>query len=947
MGAIIVIVLLANVVVPLFGQGNLGFGLIEEVQGLCENIHEPFQLIEATSVFLGSVSSSRRVTLVSYSTPGIYEYAGYSLAINAIYARKHGYSIVNVPPDEGNYEPHDSRWNKVKIMEKLVAESQEQGKGGEYFVWLDSDLILLDLNFDLEKDIISAHPDANIIMSRDPRPENGIANTGAIVIKSSEFSLAFLKKWFHAFDRKAGMDQHIFDRVYSRVKVWNGGRETAHYGDDSGEGTILDSLSDGEFSSRFVFLAPNAINTNFPAWHNQVQGDKVLHLAGLSITVRREVFRAGLGNICNATREAAAKAREYADDPENGQRGSNHESYSVPEQLGLHRDRLASIVFDLSLQREHMGYIQTELRRSRGDVAVTLKGLRSKYGTRTARNKEEGRGTWDASMQERADKAAEVDLIELQRLVGPLSATMQQLKDNRQTGYDAAQSGALRGMSSSGSGMPKSMEAAVTEKLSRDASLELLELLSFVVRGAEQVSLSCDNDGYMPIETALVTRERPNTKLLAQEVIVGTLQLVIEAAFDALQMLLNPPSDPQVMGGHDRDIRRCVMAAREAIEKLLGYADRDHNRDSTQDGVNEEKSGGNGESSSLGPVLYYKFKLHHFEAAMYTSRHVSWEDEAPNRETSQHRRGRRARRTPEEEAKATMVRFEGELLSLTKAHRVLRRLHALKWYGGGNGLADPGRELVEIRARMGSLYCALHSEDEDAAAGDTRKGESPMTHDGLPADGKSEEGLEAWSHCDEGVMAIVDALRLLLWRWRPVLAQRGLVGGLEIVIEKASTGVLKAAMAANDNDNDEVNDKADGYPWSVKEISISPGNEEGRGEPAGEGVEVQPLPSIAPQLTIPVYVLENMWGCLLALGHCLLLETAPRSQEKSKSFEEAARAVIQSAIKVRDVLSRGYDVTIDSRPLEAVEAKLREKQRQRAAQGEELGVAFRKARKRA
>ena len=189
-----------------------------------------------------------------------------------------------------------------------------------------------------------------------------------------------------------------------------------------------------------MFLAPNAINTNFPAWHNQIQGDKVLHLAGLSITVRREVFRAGLGNICNATREAAAKAREYVDDPEHGQSGINYESYSVPEQLGLHRDRLASIVFDLSLQREHMVYIQTELRRSRGDVAVTLKGLRSKYGTRIARNKEEGRGTWDASVQERADKAAKVDLIELQRLVGPLSATMQQLKDNRQTGYDAAQS---------------------------------------------------------------------------------------------------------------------------------------------------------------------------------------------------------------------------------------------------------------------------------------------------------------------------------------------------------------------------------------------------------------------------------------------------------------------------------------------------------------------------
>ena len=36
----------------------------------------------------------------------------------------------------------------MKIMERLVAESLEQGKDGEYFVWLDSDLIVLDLSFD-------------------------------------------------------------------------------------------------------------------------------------------------------------------------------------------------------------------------------------------------------------------------------------------------------------------------------------------------------------------------------------------------------------------------------------------------------------------------------------------------------------------------------------------------------------------------------------------------------------------------------------------------------------------------------------------------------------------------------------------------------------------------------------------------------------------------------
>ena len=85
---IVVTILLANALILLCNQANLDFGLIDEARGLCEHINDPIGLFNATSAFIESLSASRRVTLVSYSTPSIYEYAAYSLAINAMYARK-------------------------------------------------------------------------------------------------------------------------------------------------------------------------------------------------------------------------------------------------------------------------------------------------------------------------------------------------------------------------------------------------------------------------------------------------------------------------------------------------------------------------------------------------------------------------------------------------------------------------------------------------------------------------------------------------------------------------------------------------------------------------------------------------------------------------------------------------------------------------------------------
>ena len=173
-------------------------------------------------------------------------------------------------------------------------------------------------------------------------------------------------------------------------------------------------------------------------------------------------------------------------------------------------------------------------------------------------------------------------------------------------------------------------------------------------------------------------------------------------------------------------------------------------------------------------------------------------------------------------------------------------------------------------------------------------------------------------------MAIVDALRLILWRWRPLLATHGgLAESLGKVVMTSSRGVLES-------DEGEGEAGHEGYPWSVADPGIRPGGE-------GEGVagtkeasRERAVGMVSSQLAVPLYVLQNLWDCLLALGHCLVTErnTTEASSSSSSSFEGAARVVVDSAREVAEVL-RSQGVAVDLEPLEAVETQLREKEEEK------------------
>jgi hypothetical protein len=196
-------------------------------------------------------NNNNKIAFVSYSTSHINDYSPYAYAINSIYVNNNNYILKWESEETGaNYNNNDQRWNKVLILLEAL---KTWAKNIDYIVWIDADLIVLDMNLNINN-LIKHYLWADMIISRDPVLENGIINSGMMIIKNSNYSKFFLKKWWNSFDHNKGMDQLVFDKLY--------------------KSNVFES------SKHFALLEPDEINSYFPAWINQKSYNPILHLAG-------------------------------------------------------------------------------------------------------------------------------------------------------------------------------------------------------------------------------------------------------------------------------------------------------------------------------------------------------------------------------------------------------------------------------------------------------------------------------------------------------------------------------------------------------------------------------------------------------------------------------------------------------------------------------------------
>lgn len=134
---------------------------LEDVMRLSEQ-HNQMMEIEASQIY----GPTLQIGIVTHATQNIRDYSALSYALILGYAHNNKYSTkMYTEQSYNNGEPiEDARWAKIKILEEALHPSSGWARDMDYVVWVDADLIFIDLNFRLER-VFSENRKANLIAS--------------------------------------------------------------------------------------------------------------------------------------------------------------------------------------------------------------------------------------------------------------------------------------------------------------------------------------------------------------------------------------------------------------------------------------------------------------------------------------------------------------------------------------------------------------------------------------------------------------------------------------------------------------------------------------------------------------------------------------------------------------------------------------------------------------
>jgi len=262
-----------------------------------------------------------KVSIYTYITHNIMSYAALACAVNSMYSEGNGYKFnILVAGDTDMYESRDPRWNKVKIL--IDAMDNTDDALTQYFVWIDADMIILDMGVKMEE-IGKQYPAADILLSHDmilnsPTDSSsdippGQVNSGLIFVRNTPWAREVLMKWWNDYERSRMSDQSAFLLMFNTMTA--------------------------QARSKLEILRPDALNTLFPAWLNQQPSNQFLHLAGESDVYREEVFGLALNALCSSTTSSSrGEVTVDVDVDVDGNKPS--QSTPLPRQLGLSREVL-------------------------------------------------------------------------------------------------------------------------------------------------------------------------------------------------------------------------------------------------------------------------------------------------------------------------------------------------------------------------------------------------------------------------------------------------------------------------------------------------------------------------------------------------------------------------------------------------------------------------------
>lgn len=236
--------------------------VLHGIEQCCQYIDEPVSLMSCAND--SSIKQMNRVNdnirlhgapnlgvgIVTYATKDIWDYTAFSLAVNEAYAEHNGYIMLHLDPATAKFDDYDARWNKIKILEQALDPETGWARDLDYVMWVDADLIFLDLGLRLEQ-VAAEHPKAHVIISAEHAGSSTLVNSGTVMVRNTRWARQFLSDWWSFGPRKMYSDQEQFDLLYESRRA--------------------------EMMKNIAILPPDALNSDPPAMTKQKPHNQVPH----------------------------------------------------------------------------------------------------------------------------------------------------------------------------------------------------------------------------------------------------------------------------------------------------------------------------------------------------------------------------------------------------------------------------------------------------------------------------------------------------------------------------------------------------------------------------------------------------------------------------------------------------------------------------------------------
>ncbi|KAK3271390.1 hypothetical protein CYMTET_20255 [Cymbomonas tetramitiformis] len=175
--------------------------------------HGLLHCANTSAAFRGDQQKVVLITMIT--TDKVRDWAQYSAAVNAMWAKSHGYEFIVISENHPALTLEEKGKTTAAPSQVPSIEAVLLRPEVEYVFWLDADAVMVGHHFDVRQ-FAAEYPGSDLIVCREANLEtNNVINSGAMIFRKSEWSLSLLRAWYsHKTVAMGAPDQYVFDQLW-------------------------------------------------------------------------------------------------------------------------------------------------------------------------------------------------------------------------------------------------------------------------------------------------------------------------------------------------------------------------------------------------------------------------------------------------------------------------------------------------------------------------------------------------------------------------------------------------------------------------------------------------------------------------------------------------------------------------------------------------------------